>query len=74
MLESRFNKVEGLKAYNFIQKETQTQEFSCEYREIFKNTYFEKYQQTAASELWTHALIWPAFSSSLTSSSLKSLE
>ena len=31
-------------------KKTSTQVFSCEYREIFKSTYFEKHLRTAASE------------------------
>ena len=35
MLESRFYKVAGLKAYNFI-KETPTQMFSCKYCEMVK--------------------------------------
>ena len=33
----------------YYQKETPTQAFSCEYCKIFKNTYFEKHLQTAAS-------------------------
>ena len=33
----------------FYQKETPTQLFSCEYCEIFKNTYFEEHLQMAAS-------------------------
>ena len=37
MLESLSNKV----------ADTPTQVFSCEYSEIFKNTYFEKHLQTA---------------------------
>ena len=41
MLESLFNRVAGLKACNFIKRDsdTATQVFSCEYCEIFKNTY-----------------------------------
>ena len=34
---------------NFIKKETPTQVFSCEYCEIFKNTYFEERLRTAGS-------------------------
>ena len=45
MLESLLNKVKGLQ-----NKETPTQVFSCEYCEIFKNTYFEEHLQTAASK------------------------
>ena len=40
MLESLFNKVAGLKSCIFIKKETPTQLFSCEYCEIFKNSFF----------------------------------
>ena len=39
-LESLFNKVAGLKACIFNNKETPTQVFSCEYCEIFKNSFF----------------------------------
>ena len=46
VLESLFDK--GLHACNFIKKRIQ-QLFSCEYCEIFKNTYFEKHLRTAAS-------------------------
>ena len=37
VLESLFNNVVGLQLY---EKETPTQVFSCEYCEIFKNTFF----------------------------------
>ena len=43
MLESLFNKVADLKA--------PPQVFSCEYCEIFKNTYFEEHLRTAASDI-----------------------
>ena len=33
----------------FYQKETPMLMFSCEYRNIFKNTFFEEHLQTAAS-------------------------
>ena len=33
---------------NFIEKESLTQVFSCEFWEIFKNTYFEEHLRTAA--------------------------
>ena len=39
-LESLFNIVVGLIAGNFIKKETPTQVFSCEYWEIFENSFF----------------------------------
>ena len=39
-LKSLSNKVAGLKTFMF----------SCEYCEIFRNTYFEEHLQTAASE------------------------
>ena len=38
--ECFFNKVAGLQACNFIKKETVAQVFSCEFCEIFKNTFF----------------------------------
>ena len=40
LLDSFLKKVGGLQICNFIQKETPTQVFSCEYYEIFKNTLF----------------------------------
>ena len=36
-------------ACNFIKKETLAQVFSCEFYEIFKNTFFTERVQTAAS-------------------------
>ena len=36
---------------NFIQKETPTQVFSCEFCELIKNTYFAEGLQTASSEI-----------------------
>ena len=48
-MESLFNKVAGLKACNFIKKDTSTQLFSCEYCEIFKNTSFEEHLWTSVS-------------------------
>ena len=42
------------KAFNFIKKETLAQMFSCEFCEIFKNTFFAKCLQTTASiSLWS---------------------
>ena len=38
-----FNKLAGLKAFNFIKNETPTQVFSSEYYEIFKNTFFTEH-------------------------------
>ena len=48
MLVSLFNKVtdQGLQLY---QRETPTQVCSCEYWEVFKNTYFQVHLQRAAS-------------------------
>ena len=43
-----FNKVVGL-VCNFINKETLTQVFSCEFCEIFKNTFFYRTLSVAAS-------------------------
>ena len=44
-----FLKVAGLQVSSCIKKGGSTQIFSCEYREIYKNTYFEEHLQTAAS-------------------------
>ena len=41
----------GLQPCNFI-KETQTQVFSCEYCEIFKNSFFYRAPPVTASVLW----------------------
>ena len=38
-------------------KETPTQVFSCEYCEMFKNTYFEEHLGTAASKLSFQVLL-----------------
>ena len=46
-----FNKVAGL---NFIKKETLAQVFSCEFRKIFKNTFFTEHLWTTASN--THGV------------------
>ena len=50
MLESLFNKIEELKACNFITKETPTQVYSCEYFKICKKTFFYRTHPVAASE------------------------
>ena len=49
MLESLFNKAVDLQICNFIKKRFQQKVFSCDYWEIFKNTYFEEHLRTAAS-------------------------
>ena len=36
---------------NFISKETPAQMFSCEFCELYKNTYFEEHPRTAGSEI-----------------------
>ena len=48
-----FNKVAGLRpqACNFIRKETLAQIFSCEFCEIFKNTFFTEHLRTTASTI-----------------------
>ena len=38
------------KTCNFIKKEIPKQVFSCEYCEIFKNTYFEEHLRTVVSK------------------------
>ena len=42
-----FNKFTGC---NFTKKEALTQFFSCEFREIFKNTFFTEHLRTTASD------------------------
>ena len=42
---------------NFIKKETFAQVFSCEFRKIFSNNYFEVHPQTAASRLFGNFLV-----------------
>ena len=49
MLESLFNKVRGLQAYNFTKKRLKHRGFPVNIAN-FKNTYFKKHLQTAASD------------------------
>ena len=50
LYQSHFlNKVEGLQVCNFIKKETLAQVLSCEFFEIFKNTFFTEHLWTTAS-------------------------
>ena len=49
-----FNKVAG-GACNFIKKETLAQVFSCEFCEIFKNTFFTEHLRTTASKILSAA-------------------
>ena len=56
------NKVAGLRldASNFIKKETLAQVFSCEFCEIFKNTYFTEHLRMTASGggmWWNHFVV-----------------
>ena len=48
---SFLKKVVGLSPAFLLQKNTQTQVFSCEICDIFKSTYFVKHQRKAASRL-----------------------
>ena len=51
MPETLFNKVAGpAQACNVIKKESLTRVFSCEFCEIFKNTFFTEDPRMAASE------------------------
>ena len=54
MLESLFNKVAGLRAWKLYEKETEL--FSFEICEIFKNTFFYRATPMAASEILRQAL------------------
>ena len=49
MLDSLLIKLLGLQVCNFI-KESPTQVFSCEYFQIFKNTFFAEHLWETASE------------------------
>ena len=44
------NEVAGLQACSFIKKESVAQVFSCEFCEIFKNTFFTEHLRTTYSE------------------------
>ena len=45
-----FNKVADLRSSNFIKRESQAQVFSCEFCEIFKNTFFYRTLPVAAPQ------------------------
>ena len=51
-----FNKVAGWAACNFIKKETLVQVFSCEFWEIFKNTFFTEHLEATASRRNIHKM------------------
>ena len=48
-MKSVFNKIAGTLTCNYIKKETSAQVFSCEFSEIFKNTFFTEHLPTTAS-------------------------
>ena len=45
-----FNKFAGLRHATLLEKDTQAQVFSCEFCEIFKNTYLTEHLRTTASD------------------------
>ena len=47
-----YNRVAGLKACNFIEKETPKQAFSSGYSKIFKNTFFNKTPAVVSSGIF----------------------
>ena len=49
VLKSLFNKIAGILTCNYIKKETSGQVFSCEFSEIFKNTFFTEHLRATAS-------------------------
>ena len=53
MLAFLFNNDAGFQPYNFVLKKTPTQVFSCEYCEIFKDSFFYRTAVVTASVLWT---------------------
>ena len=55
-------------ACNFIKKETLVQVFSCEFCEIFKNTYFEEHLRTTASGFMFFVFLKPYSYNSTTTS------
>ena len=50
---------------NFIKKETLAQVFSCEFYEIFKNTFFTEHLRMTASEWYWIAIISALLASEL---------
>ena len=50
MLESLISKVAGRQARNLVKKEALAQVLSCEFCEIFKNTYFTEHLRVTATE------------------------
>ena len=59
MLKSLFNKIAGILTCNYIKKKTSAQVFSCEFSEIFKNTFFTEYLRAAASGYQLNARKFP---------------
>ena len=57
MLASIFNNVPGLQPNNFIKKKTIAQVFSCEYCEIFKDSFFYRTPLMTALALWTITIL-----------------
>ena len=51
MLESLFNKAAGLKACNFIKKDTSAEVFLCEIYKSSKNTFFYRRVPVVASDV-----------------------
>ena len=43
--------------YNFINKETPAQVFSCKFCEIFRSTYFTEHLRTTAFEIWKAVIV-----------------
>ena len=69
-----FNKVTGLKSATSLKKRALAQVFSCEFCEIFKNTFFTEHLWMAASEhCFTHDLI-TTMNVGTNKSKIKSLE
>ena len=60
MLAPLFNNNGGLQPCNFIEKKTPTQAFSCEYCEIFKDSFFYRTPLVTALVLWTITILNPS--------------
>ena len=58
MPEFFFNKAAGIRSSTLLKKETLARVFSCEFYEIFKNTFFIEHLRTTAFEKCESSNIW----------------
>ena len=57
MLAPLFNNIGGLQSCNFIKKKIPTRVFSCDYCEIFKDSFFYRTPLVTALVLWTITIL-----------------